>query len=523
MGTDPRTAQVTPSLARECSHVQESVQQQSRRVLELPQVLDMVARHAWWEGSRQRVLALQPLPTLEDVRARQAEVAEAMTLEERMQTPPTRGMRDVDAEAEGAARGESLDPSRLLDVAQSLQVAVKVRRFFAERGDELPHMTRLAMQLVPLGALIERIHLAIMTESAAGAGRESQVKDTASHKLGDLRVQMRTVQNRIDSRMQGILKNASYHKMFQEPYVTTRNERYVVPIKSEYRGQFPGLVLDASASGATVFMEPLAILDLGNELRRLRAAETHEIERILHELSAAVGAVRDDVVANGELLARLDGLMAIARFGTSVRGRLVEVDQRQRMVLRGARHPLLGERAVPIDVELGEGIGILIITGPNTGGKTVTLKTMGLFTLMAMCGLPLPVADGSRLGFFDGVYADIGDEQDIQQNLSTFSSHMLQVSRILDAVGERSLVLLDEAGASTDPREGTALAISILEHLHQRGALVVTTTHYSELKAFAASYEGAANAAMEFDPETLQPTYRARLTSRSAWAFPCRC
>jgi DNA mismatch repair protein MutS2 len=485
-------------------------------VLELPLILEAAARQATWSRGRDAVLALRPARSRDQALDRQSEVGEAMELDQAFTPPPLRGLRDVEENASAARRGEVLDPAALLDIGQVLRVAVQTRKFFADHADSAPRLAARAEVLTALPSLVAELDAALTSEA--------EVRETASHRLEEIRVQMRTIQNRIQSKLQSILRNPSLARMFQEPYVTTRNDRYVVPIKAEYRSAFQGLVLDASASGATLFMEPYGVVDLDNELRTLRAAEKHEVERILLALSERVGAVAADISANADILAHLDMCMAVARYGGQIDGRLVPIDDARHVFLRRARHPLLGARAVPIDVEIGEGAGrggpragyrIVIMTGPNTGGKTVTLKTIGLLSLMTLCGMPIPVGDGSRVGFLHGVYADIGDEQSIEQNLSTFSSHLTQISRILAAAGQetgegepsRSLVLLDEVGAGTDPREGTALGVSILEHLYGLGALVVATTHYNELKTFASNFEGAMNAAMEFDAESLQPTY----------------
>jgi len=483
--------------------MKDRVAAQSLRVLELEDVLEGVARHATWEGGKEAVLALRPFRDRDEVRQRQEEVLEAIHLDEGFTPPPLRGLRDVRAAVDEAARGQVLDPSSLLEVGQALLVALKVRQFFSDRYESVPRLTEMARLLTALPTHVQDVEACLDSDGT--------VRDAASPKLETLRVQIRTLQNRIQTKLQAVLRNSAFGKMFQEPFVTTRGERYVLPIKAEYRSQFPGIVLDASASGATLFMEPLSIIDPGNELREAQAGERHEVVQILTRLSERIGAVAPDIRANLELLAGLDLRMALARYAGETRGRIVPVEEKSLLILRKARHPLLDARAVPIDVTVGEGHRVLIVTGPNTGGKTVSLKTVGLMALMAMSGMPVPAGEGTRIGWIDGVFADIGDEQSIEQNLSTFSSHMTQVSRILEAAGPHSLVLLDEAGAGTDPREGTSLAVAILEALHARGTLVVTTTHYNELKAWAAQFEGAANAAMEFDAQTLQPTYHIRM------------
>lgn len=480
--------------------VQETVESQSMRVLELPAVLAMVAAQAGSAPGRSKVLDLRPLRDREVLVHRQREVAEAMHLDEGASSPPLHGFRDVTAEVGGAARGVVLDPTQLLDVAQTLAVVHRVRRFLLERRDAVPLLADRGALLVPLPDIVQEVERCVESDGV--------VRDDASPRLRELRIRARTVENRIHGRLQGFLRNPAYAKMLQEPYITTRQDRPVLPVKAEHRSQFPGLVLDASASGATVFMEPLAVVELSNDLREARAAEGHEVQQILARLSERVGRSAADIVADMDVLGELDVLAALARFAGEHRAVLPPLDPQPSIRLVHARHPLLGERAVPIDVELGRDFRVLVITGPNTGGKTVTLKTIGLFALMTMAAIPIPASPDTRFGFIPGVYADIGDEQSISQNLSTFSSHITQIARILPAVTPGALVLLDEAGAGTDPREGTSLAVSIIEFLHERGALMVATTHYNELKAFAAHFEGAENAAMEFDPLTLQPTYR---------------
>ena len=480
--------------------VNSTVASQSLEALELPSILEMAGRHACWSGGVAALAALRPFTDRERLLVRLAEVAEAIRLDEAFENMPIRGMRDVMGDVQAASRGQTLEPASLLDVGNVLRVAANVRRFLEDRREQVPTLTEYGSHLVA--------HARLQAEIEATFDSEGTMHDAASPRLESLRLQIRTLQNRVTAKLQGILRNPSNAKIFQDPYVTTRQDRYVLPIKAEYRSSFNGLVLDASASGATLFMEPYEVVELDNDLRTLRVSEQHEVQRILEALTDRVSSVADDVEANAQVLAHLDMLSAIARFGAEQHARLVPIDDASSLVLRQARHPLLGSRAIPIDIEVGRKARVVVITGPNTGGKTVTLKTVGLLGLMAMCGLPLPVGDGSRVGFLRGVFADIGDEQSIAQNLSTFSSHLTRIARILPCASEQTLVVLDEVGAGTDPREGTGLAVALLEHLCSRGAMVVATTHYNELKTFAANFEGAVNAAMEFDPVTLQPTYR---------------
>src|SRR5690606_21312708 len=339
-------------------------------------------------------------------------------------------------------------------------------------------------------------------------GQEGQVLDEASPELARLRARMRTLHNRIRERLEAILRSAALRPALQESLITVRNGRQVVPGKQEHKGMIPGIVHDTSASGATVFVEPLAVVELNNELQETRLQEEREMERILRHLSAQVGAEAEGLETGLAVLAELDLALAKARLAQSMRAVAPKLNEEGWIHIIGGRHPLLSGRVVPVDVWLGREARILVITGPNTGGKTVTLKTIGLFGLMAQAGLYVPAEPGTELPVFSGIYADIGDEQSIQQSLSTFSSHMSNIVRILRSADERSLVLLDELGAGTDPAEGAALAMAILDFLLVVGARVVATTHYSELKAYVHSRPGMQNASVEFDPVTLAPTYR---------------
>ena len=340
-----------------------------------------------------------------------------------------------------------------------------------------------------------------------GALPEEEIADAASSELADIRRHMRIQSAKVKDSLQKIISSPSYAKALQEPIITMRSERYVVPVKAEHKGAVPGLVHDVSASGATLFIEPMAAVKANNELRELRAREKTEIERILAELSAECAAHREDISSDFDVLVRLDLIFAKAKLAYQLDAIAPELTDKH-LQLRRARHPLLPkDTAVPIDVALGGEFDTLVITGPNTGGKTVTLKTIGLLAAMTQCGLHIPCADGSAMPVFDEIMADIGDEQSIEQSLSTFSAHMTNTVRMLKECDDRSLLLFDELGAGTDPTEGAALAIAIIEHARKCGALIAATTHYTELKVYATTQPGVMNASCEFDVDSLRPTY----------------
>ena len=476
--------------------------EKSAATLELPAILAMLARHAVSDAARERALAVSPSTDAATVKRLLAETSAARGMMVKRGGPSFSGVKDVRASLSRADMGGCLNIRELMDIAGVLGAARQARSYAAGdgRGNEKTCIDGLFNSLITNRFLEDKI-----TGSIAG---EDELADAASPELASIRRLIRAASARVRDALQKIISSPSYAKALQDPIITTRSERYVVPVKAEFKNAVPGLVHDVSASGATLFIEPMAAVKANNELRELRAREKAEVERILMELSADCAEHADDITRDFGILVSLDLIFAKAKLSYEYDGMEPEISERA-VALRRARHPLLPkDTAVPIDLELGGDYDTLVITGPNTGGKTVTLKTIGLMCAMAACGLHLPVADGSCVPVFDAVLADIGDEQSIEQSLSTFSSHMTNIVRILNECGPNTLILFDELGAGTDPTEGAALAISIIEYARARGAVIAATTHYAELKVYATTAKGVMNASCEFDVATLRPTYR---------------
>ena len=476
--------------------------EKSASTLELPAILEMLARKAVSEAAKERALALSPATDRASAARLLAETSAARGMMVKRGSPSFSGVKDVRASLSRADMGGCLNIRELMDIAGVLGAARQARSYAAGdgRGNEKTCIDGLFNSLITNRFLEDKI-----TGSIAG---EDELADSASPELASIRRLIRAASSRVREALQKIISSPSYAKALQEPIITTRSERYVVPVKAEFKNAVPGLVHDVSASGATLFIEPMAAGKANNELRELRAREKTEIERILMELSADCAAHAEDISRDFGILVSLDLIFAKAKLSYDYEGMEPELSERS-IVLRKARHPLLPkDTAVPIDLELGGEFDTLVITGPNTGGKTVTLKTIGLMCAMAACGLHLPAGDGSSVPVFDAVLADIGDEQSIEQSLSTFSSHMTNIVRILNECGPNTLILFDELGAGTDPTEGAALAISIIEYARKRGAVIAATTHYAELKVYATTAKGVVNASCEFDVATLRPTYR---------------
>lgn len=477
----------------------------TEEILEFAKVKKLLAERTATVLGRKMVEALGPSADIETVNVWQKETSEAKALLGYAPEIPFGGIRNLRPHLRRVSVGGALEPGELLEVADTLSGGRRLRGYLT--GEETAeHQPRLAALAAGIG-----IYNSVENEIRACINDYGEVKDSASEELGRLRRQIRAANSRIKERLDAFLHAAAKQKMIQEPIVTMRGDRYVIPVKQEYRGQVPGIIHDQSASGATLFIEPMAVVEANNDLRQFLLKEKQEIQRLLAELSGLVATRAEEIEDTLAILARLDFIFAKARFSYDLRGSEPALNTRGRLAVRQGRHPLLQGDVVPIDLTLGKQFDTLVITGPNTGGKTVTLKTIGLLTLMAQAGLHVPADPGTELAVFRQIFCDIGDEQSIEQNLSTFSGHMRNIVRILRSVQPGSLVLLDEIGAGTDPTEGAALAMSILEHLHAAGVKTVATTHYSELKAFAFTRERVENASVEFDVDTLRPTYRLLL------------
>lgn len=474
--------------------------EKSLNTLELPAVLALLAHEAVSRSAKDRAEALRPSDNKIEVKSRLGETTAAKAMMVVKGSPSFSGVKDVRSSLSRAQIGGMLNTRELLDIAAVLQSARAVRAYGS--GDDCGHtqINYLFSSLMANKYLEDKI-----TGSIAG---EDEIADSASSELASIRRHMRAAAARVRDALQKIISSPSYSKALQEPIITTRSDRYVVPVKAEHKGAVSGLVHDVSASGATLFIEPMAAVKANNELRELSAKEKQEIERILMELSADCANHADDITCDFNVLVALDLIFAKAKLSFKLNADEPELSEGE-VRLKKARHPLLNQStAVPIDIELGGSFDTLVITGPNTGGKTVTLKTMGLMSIMTQCGLHIPTADGSCVPVYEKVLADIGDEQSIEQSLSTFSSHMTNIVKILGECDDRCLLLFDELGAGTDPTEGAALAISIIEYARRLGARIAATTHYAELKVYATNTPGVINASCEFDVETLRPTYR---------------
>ena len=470
-------------------------------ILEYDKIRDMLAEKAGSEMTRKVILELEPFDDVSEIRERQIETTEAVRLINHKGPLPVGGFYDIEESVAFAAKGGSLTMAQLLRVLYNMRTAERVISFLKGDIPELPVICAAAELLVVHRQLADEIDRCILSED--------EMADNASPELRSIRRAIVRQNEALRAKINHILNSADNKTVLQDSIVTMRNGRYVIPVKQEHRNSVPGIVHDQSGSGATLFIEPQAIVNLNNELRQLELDERAEINRILTELSERVAEHRQELMNNQRLLLDLDLFMAKGRLSVEMGGEEPEINESGIMDLRAARHPLIDrDSVVPIDIKLGEDYETLVITGPNTGGKTVTLKTAGLLALMAQAGLHIPTAPGSRLPVYRQIFADIGDEQSIEQSLSTFSSHMTNIVGIVDEADGSSLVLLDELGAGTDPTEGAALAIAILEKLRSLGAYSIATTHYTELKKYAISTQGVENASMEFNVETLSPTYR---------------
>lgn len=481
----------------------DAVNAKALHTLEYDKIIQKLAATAATSLGREEASKLSPSQELRVVQRRLAATDEAARAISLKGSAPFGGITDVRASLYRAKLSGMLQPPELMEIAQFIMGSRRLNRFLSLADEELglPLLNDLREPLTDFKAIEDEIRRCI--------DDQGDVLDSASPELASARRDIRINAGRAREKLETLIRSSSVQKMLQDALITQRNDRYVIPVKAEYRAHFGGIVHDQSGSGATLFIEPEAVVQMNNKLRELMLKEQQEVERILRKLTELVGERADLLTGDVELVGQLDFIFAKASLAHAMFATLPAMNDEGKLSLRRARHPLIdAKNVVPIDLELGEAYSAIIVTGPNTGGKTVSLKTIGLLSLMAMSGLFVPADEGSRLCVFDGIFADIGDEQSIEQNLSTFSSHMTNLISMLGEVTPRSLVLLDELGAGTDPAEGSALAIAILEHLHRVGCRMIATTHYSELKAYAYNRDGIINASMEFDVATLRPTYR---------------
>ncbi|WP_087971848.1 endonuclease MutS2 [Oceanobacillus rekensis] len=470
------------------------------RVLEFKKIIEQLNSNAATSLGKELASKLNPSTELNEVVQLQRETDEAASIVRLNMMIPLGGITDIRESLKRSAIGGILSTEECLAVANTIYGGRQVKLFIDNLEDEeLPILESLADQITPLRELEQQIKSCI--------DDQGRVLDNASAKLRSIRTQVRTYENRIREKLESYTRNNS--NMLSDAIVTIRNDRYVLPVKQEHRGSIGGIVHDQSSSGQTLFMEPKAIVDLNNQLHEAISKEQEEIERILKELSEQIAIFAHDLAENVTVLGKIDFMFARAKLGQEMKAAKPKMNDQGYIKMQQARHPLIPiDEVVPNDVEIGKDYTSIVITGPNTGGKTVTLKMIGLCTLMAQSGLQIPALDGCEMAVFKGVYADIGDEQSIEQNLSTFSSHMTNIVSILKQVDYQSLVLFDELGSGTDPQEGAALAMSILDEVIYRDTRVIATTHYPELKAYGYNRENVVNASVEFNVETLQPTYR---------------
>ncbi|GGM26978.1 endonuclease MutS2 [Paraliobacillus quinghaiensis] len=469
-------------------------------VLEFDKIIHMLKDHAASSLGKERANQLKPSTDLAEVTRLQEETDEAVSIIRLHGDVPLGGIVDIRPSIKRAEIGGILNPQECLDIAGTIYGGKQLRRFIESIEEpKLLIIDSFVEQIEPLNNLEREIKNCV--------DDHGHVMDGASEKLRSLRTKIRTNESRVRDRLEGYTKSKS--KMLSDAIVTIRNDRYVLPVKQEYRGAIGGIVHDQSSSGQTLFMEPQAVVELNNQLQEARVQEKTEIERILRELTMRIAADEEYLRQNVNVLAKLDFIFSRAKLGQSMRAAMPKMNEQGIIKMKQARHPLLSDdEVVANDVELGTDYHAIVITGPNTGGKTVTLKMVGLCTLMAQSGLQIPALDGCELAVFDDVFADIGDEQSIEQSLSTFSSHMTNIVDILEHITPKTLILFDELGAGTDPQEGAALAMAILDNVVQKNARIIATTHYPELKAYGYNRDGVINASVEFDVETLRPTYR---------------
>lgn len=471
------------------------------KALELDRVLEMLAREATCDDAKELALKLKPVNDIDEAQLLLSQTEDAYSLLARFGAPSFSGLKNVNNALSRAAAGGELNTSELLAIAGTLRAVRSLYEWYGHFSSVRTNLDFFFEGITVNKYLEAKIFSVIISED--------EISDKASDELFEIRRKKRAKANSIREKLDGIIHSAHYQKFLQEPIVTQRNGRYVVPVKSENRADVPGLVHDMSASGATVFIEPVSVVDANNEIKILESREREEIRRILFELSTEAGSFSESIKSSYDSAVMLNLIFAKAHLAEKMKASMPLLNKEGIIELNKARHPLLNpETVVPTDIMLGGEFDTLVITGPNTGGKTVAIKTLGLLTLMAECGLLIPAGDNSRIAVFENVLVDVGDEQSIEQSLSTFSSHIVNIIDIMKQAGDNSLVLIDELGSGTDPIEGAALAVSIIEYLRAKGARIAATTHYAELKAYALETEGVSNGSCEFDVNTLRPTYK---------------
>ncbi|HHY99399.1 MAG TPA: endonuclease MutS2 [Firmicutes bacterium] len=469
-------------------------------VLEFSKILSMLAAEAASSLGKELAMSLTPRAGLEEVQLLQRETTEARRAMEEAGEPPLGGIHDIRSSLGCAKAGAILDPRSLLDILSTIEGGARLKDYLEDLPEEFHALKKHGRKIMRFRELENKIRGAI--------SENGEIPDSASPELRRIRAEIRSTEGRIRDRLDSMVRSTDTQRYLREPIVTMRDGRFVLPVRQEFKSQIPGIVHDQSASGATLFIEPMEVVALNNHLRELDGKERDEIDKILSELSTSVGGQAEDIGATVETLAQLDFIFARGRLSSRMAATPPSLNIGGHFNLVKARHPLLGKDAVPISPHLGRDFRTMVITGPNTGGKTVTLKTIGLLHMMAQAGLHVPASSGTEVSVWKRIFADIGDEQSIEQNLSTFSGHMVHISNILKEADENTLVLLDELGAGTDPAEGANLGRAILEYLHDKGCRTVATTHYGELKVFAYKTPGVINASTEFDEETLRPTFR---------------
>lgn len=471
------------------------------KALELDVVLEMLAQQASCDDAKEEALSLIPASDINEAELLLSQTEDAFSLLARFGSPSFSGLKNVNNALARAAAGASLNPKELLDIAYNLRAVRSLYEWYGHCSNVHTNLDFFFENITVNKYLETKILTAIVSEE--------EIADQASEELAEIRRKIRAKSNSVREKLDSIIHSSHYQKFLQEAIITQRNGRYVVPVKAENRGEVQGLVHDTSASGATVFIEPVSVVDANNDIKMLQGREREEIQRILFELSVEAGNFADSIRQSYESAVKINLIFAKAQLAYKMKASKPILNNEGIIELKNARHPLLNPKTVvPTNISLGIDFDTLVITGPNTGGKTVSIKTIGLFTLMAECGLLLPVSDMSKISVFKNVLVDVGDEQSIQQNLSTFSSHMVNIIDIMKRADENSLVLIDELGSGTDPVEGAALAVSIIENLRSKGAKIAATTHYAELKAYALETDGVSNGCCEFDVNTLQPTYK---------------